>query len=38
MRVIGFDPGINVTGFGILDYTKRNAKAHGYGVIKPPKK
>ena len=37
MRVIGFDPGINVTGFGILDYTKRNAKAHGYGVIKPPK-
>ncbi len=38
MRVIGFDPGINVTGFGILDYTKRNAKAHGYGVIRPPKK
>ncbi len=37
MRVIGFDPGINVTGFGILDYNKRNAKAHGYGVIKPPK-
>ena len=38
MRVIGFDPGINVTGFGILDYNKRNAKAHGYGVIKPPQK
>lgn len=37
MRVIGFDPGINVTGFGILDYTKRNAKAHGYGVIRPPR-
>ena len=36
MRVIGFDPGINVTGFGILDYSKRNAKAHGYGVIRPP--
>lgn len=38
MRVIGFDPGINVTGFGILDYTKRNATAFGYGVIKPPQK
>ena len=37
MRVIGFDPGMNVTGFGILDYNKRNAKAHGYGIIKPPK-
>lgn len=37
MRVIGFDPGINITGFGILDYDKRNAKAHGYGVIRPPK-
>lgn len=38
MRVIGFDPGINHTGFGILDYNKRNAKAHGYGVIRPPQK
>ncbi len=38
MRVIGFDPGINITGFGILDYNKRNAKAYGYGVIKPPQK
>jgi len=38
MRVIGFDPGINHTGFGILDYDKRNAKAHGYGVIRPPQK
>lgn len=37
MRVIGFDPGINNTGFGILDYNKRNAKAYGYGVIRPPK-
>lgn len=37
MRVIGFDPGINITGFGILDYNKRDAKAHGYGVIRPPK-
>ncbi len=36
MRVIGFDPGINNTGFGILDYHRRNATAFGYGVIKPP--
>ncbi|MFQ6676747.1 MAG: crossover junction endodeoxyribonuclease RuvC [Fidelibacterota bacterium] len=38
MRVIGFDPGINHTGFGILDYNNRSAKAHGYGVIRPPQK
>ncbi len=36
MRVIGFDPGINVTGFGILDFSKRNAAAHSYGVVKTP--
>lgn len=37
MRVIGFDPGINVTGFGILDYNKRHTQAFGYGVIRSPR-
>ena len=38
MRVIGVDPGIVVTGFGIIDKNNNNnIVAHSYGTIKPPK-
>ena len=36
MRVIGVDPGIVVTGFGIIDKNNNNIVAHSYGTIKPP--
>ena len=37
MRVIAVDPGIVVTGFGIIDKNNNNIVAHSYGTIKPPK-
>lgn len=37
MRVIGVDPGIVVTGFGIIDKKNNNIVAHSYGTVKPPK-
>ena len=37
MRVIGVDPGIVVTGFGIIDKKNNNINAHSYGTVKPPK-
>ncbi len=37
MRVIGVDPGIVVTGFGIIDKKDKNIVAHSYGTVKPPK-
>ena len=37
MRVIGVDPGIVVTGFGIIDNNNNNIVAHSYGTVKPPK-
>lgn len=37
MRVIGVDPGIIVTGFGIIDKKNNNIIAHSYGTVKPPK-
>lgn len=37
MRVIGVDPGIVVTGFGIIDKNNNNIVAHSYGTVKPPK-
>ena len=37
MRVIGVDPGIVVTGFGIIDKKNNNIIAHSYGTVKPPK-
>ena len=32
MRVIGVDPGIVVTGFGIIDINNNNLTAHSYGT------
>ena len=37
-RVIGVDPGLNITGFGILDYKGGDVKVVAYGTIKPPAK
>ena len=37
MRVIGVDPGIVVTGFGIIDKNNNNLTAHSYGTVRPPK-
>ena len=37
MRVIGVDPGLAVTGFGIVDKINNAISAHSYGTICPPK-
>ena len=37
MRVIGVDPGIVVTGFGIIDKNNNNIVAHSNCTVKPPK-
>ena len=35
-RVLGVDPGLNNTGFGILDYKGSKIKVVAYGLITPP--
>ena len=35
-RVIGVDPGLNITGFGILDQKGGQVRVVAYGTIKPP--
>ena len=35
-RTIGVDPGLNNTGFGILDYRGSKIKVVAYGLITPP--
>ena len=37
-RIISIDPGINITGFSIIDFQKSHIKLVAYGVIKPDKK
>ena len=37
-RVIGVDPGLNITGFGILDQKGGQVRVVAYGTIKPPTK
>ncbi len=37
MRVIGFDPGLSVTGFGVVDKHRTQIRAVCYGTIRPPK-
>ena len=37
MRVIGVDPGLAVTGFGIIDKINNTISTHSYGTIRPPK-
>lgn len=38
MRVLGLDPSLQCTGYGILEYGPEEYVVKGYGVIKPPKK
>ena len=35
MRILGIDPGLTKTGFGILDVKNENLKVIDYGIIKP---
>ncbi len=35
-RVIGIDPGLGTTGFGIIDSKKTQMRLVAYGTIKPP--
>lgn len=35
-RIIGVDPGLNNTGFGILDYRGSKIKVVAYGLVTPP--
>jgi len=37
-RVISVDPGLNNTGFGILDYKGSQIKVVAYGLVTPPTK
>jgi len=37
-RVISVDPGLNNTGFGILDYKGSQIKVIAYGLVTPPAK
>ena len=37
-RVIGVDPGLIITGFGILDYKGGQIRTVAFGTIKPPAK
>jgi len=38
MRVLGIDPSIRSTGFGIIEYAQNNYTVIGYGVIKPSRR
>ena len=38
MRIVGIDPGIRVTGFGILERTNKKITVLSYGTITPPPK
>ena len=39
MRVIGFDPGLSATGFGIIETDEKNNVYHiNNGVLRPPRK
>ena len=35
-RIIGVDPGLTITGFGILDHKKDQIRLIAHGTIKPP--
>ncbi|MCM1042980.1 MAG: crossover junction endodeoxyribonuclease RuvC, partial [Corallococcus sp.] len=37
MRIIGFDPGLAIVGYGIIDFDGKNKKVVDYGVIRTPK-
>ena len=38
MRVLGIDPSIQATGYGIIEYVQDQYTVIGYGVIKPARK
>jgi len=38
MRVLGIDPSIRSTGFGIIEYSQNNYTVLGYGIIKPSRR
>lgn len=37
MRILGFDPGLAIVGYGVLDTDGRKHKAVDFGVIRTPK-
>jgi len=37
MKVLGIDPSVQSTGFGIIEYSQNNYSVLGYGDIKPPR-
>jgi len=38
MRVLGIDPSIQSTGYGLIEYSQDHFNVIGYGVIKPPRR
>jgi len=38
MIILGIDPGLAITGFGVIKYEQNNFKAIQYGVIRTPSK
>ena len=38
MRILGIDPGLTKTGFGIIDINNEDLKLVDYGIIKPKNK
>jgi len=38
MRVLGIDPSLKSTGYGIIEYSQNNYRVVSYGVIKPSQK
>ena len=38
MRVLGIDPSIQSTGFGVIEYAQNNYTVLSYGVIKPSRR
>ena len=37
MRILGIDPGLTRTGFGIIDINNETLKLVDYGIVKPKK-
>jgi len=38
IRVLGIDPGINITGYGVLDHDGSDQSVVTFGTIMPPRK
>tara|TARA_Y100001970_G_C13893830_1_gene680109 strand:- start:19 stop:501 length:483 start_codon:yes stop_codon:yes gene_type:complete len=38
MRILGIDPGLTKTGFGIIDINNENSSLVDYGIVKPANK